>query len=70
MPSIQDISIIDSNTASAKKVEHGFERTLCSPEVCESKNLNVYKRTIAKGKQLNEFDPRFDVTGSKAYDRL
>jgi hypothetical protein len=63
MPSIQDISIIDSNTASAKKVEHGFERTLCSPEVCESKNLNVYKRTIAKGKQL-------DVKAGKDYHLL
>ena len=63
MPSIQDISIIDSNTATAKKVEHGFERTLCSPEVCESKNLNVYKRTIAKGKQL-------DVKAGKDYHLL
>lgn len=53
MPSIQDLSIIDSNTASAKKVEHGLERTLCSPELCDSKNLVVYKRTIAKGKQLD-----------------
>jgi quercetin dioxygenase-like cupin family protein len=60
MPSIQDISIVDSNTAKAKKVEHGLERTLCSPELCDSKNLTVYKRTIDKGKQLelkaaNEF---------------
>ena len=50
MPSIEDISIVDSNTAKAKKVEHGLERTLCSPELCDSKNLSVYKRTIAKGK--------------------
>ena len=53
MPSIQDISIIDSNTASATKVEHGLERTLCSPELCDSKNLSVYKRTIAKGNSLD-----------------
>jgi quercetin dioxygenase-like cupin family protein len=52
MPSIKDISIVDSNTAKAKKVEHGLERTLCSSELCGSKNLTVYKRTIAKGKQL------------------
>lgn len=52
MPSIKDISIVDSNTAKAKKVEHGLERTLCSPELCDSKNLTVYKRTIEKGKQL------------------
>jgi quercetin dioxygenase-like cupin family protein len=52
MPSIKDISIVDSNTAKAKKVEHGLERTLCSSELCGSKNLTVYKRTIAKGKEL------------------
>src|SRR5262245_66315174 len=52
MPSIEDLSIVDSNTAKPKKVEHGLERTLCSPELCDSKNLSVYKRTIAKGKQL------------------
>src|SRR6185436_16281216 len=53
MPSIEDISIVDSNTAKAKKVEHGLERTLCSPELCDSKNLTVYKRTLSKGKQLD-----------------
>jgi quercetin dioxygenase-like cupin family protein len=53
MPSIKDISIVDSNTAKAKKVEHGLERTLCSPELCDSKNLTVYKRTIEKGKHLD-----------------
>lgn len=53
MPSIQDISIVDSNTAPAHKVEHGFLRTLCSPELCGSKNLTVYKRTIEKGKALD-----------------
>ena len=52
MPSIEDISIVDSNTAKAKKVDHGLERTLCSSELCDSKNLTVYKRTIEKGKQL------------------
>jgi hypothetical protein len=53
MPSIEDLSIVDSNTATAKKVEHGLERTLCSPELCDSKNLTVYKRTVSKGKQLD-----------------
>ncbi len=52
MPSIKDLSIVDSNTAKAKKVAYGLERTLCSPELCDSKNLTVYKRTIEKGKQL------------------
>ena len=53
MPSIQDISIVDSNTATARKVDHGLERTLCSPELCGSQNLTVYKRTIEKGKALD-----------------
>jgi quercetin dioxygenase-like cupin family protein len=52
MPSIKDITIVDSNTAQARKVEHGLERTLCSSELCDSNNLTVYKRTIEKGKQL------------------
>jgi len=60
MPSIQDLSIVNSNTAPAKKVEHGLERTLCSPELCDSKNLTVYKRTIANGK-------RFDLDAGNDY---
>ena len=63
MPSIQDLSIIDSNTAKANKVEHGLERTLCSPELCDSKNLTVYKRTVAKGKTL-------DVSAGEVYHLL
>jgi mannose-6-phosphate isomerase-like protein (cupin superfamily) len=50
MPSIKDLTIVNANTAAAKKVGHGLERTLCSPELCDSKNLTVYKRTIEKGK--------------------
>jgi quercetin dioxygenase-like cupin family protein len=53
MPSIQDITIVNSNTAAAKTVAHGLERTLCSPELCDSKNLTVYRRAIQKGKQFN-----------------
>ncbi len=52
MPTINDITIIDSNTAPAKTVDFGLERTLCSPEVCDSKNLTVFKRTVKKGKSL------------------
>jgi mannose-6-phosphate isomerase-like protein (cupin superfamily) len=52
MPSIRDISIIDSNTAPAKKVPHGLVRTLCSPELCGSKQLTVEKRTIERGKSF------------------
>jgi quercetin dioxygenase-like cupin family protein len=50
MASIKDLTIVNSNTAPARKVGHGLERTLCSPELCNSTNLSVYKRTIEKGK--------------------
>lgn len=53
MPSIKDLTIVDSNTAAATKVDHGLLRTLCSPELCDSKNLTVYKRTVEKGKQYD-----------------
>jgi mannose-6-phosphate isomerase-like protein (cupin superfamily) len=53
MPSIKDLTIVDSNTAAATKVDHGLLRTLCSPELCDSKNLTVYKRTVEKG---NRYD--------------
>lgn len=52
MATISDISIIDSNTAEARPVESGTEKTLCSPAVCGSKNLTVYRRTVSQGKQL------------------
>lgn len=52
MPTIKDLTIIDSNTAPAKTVDFGLERTLCSPEICDSKNLTVFKRTVKKGKSL------------------
>ena len=60
MPSIKDLTIVNSNTAAATKVEHGLLRTLCSPELCDSKNLTVYKRTIQKGKQ-------YDLKAGKDY---
>jgi quercetin dioxygenase-like cupin family protein len=60
MPSIHDLTIVNSNTAAATEVEHGLLRTLCSPELCDSKNLTVYKRTIRKGKQ-------YDLQAGKDY---
>jgi mannose-6-phosphate isomerase-like protein (cupin superfamily) len=60
MATISDVSIIDSNTAEAKPVESGLERTICSPDLCGSKNLIVYRRTILKGRQ-------FSVDASKDY---
>lgn len=53
MPSIKDISIIDSNSATASPVASGLERTLCSPERCDSKTLTVYRRTVLAGRELD-----------------
>jgi mannose-6-phosphate isomerase-like protein (cupin superfamily) len=60
MATIKDLTIIDSNTAVPKPFAAGLERTLCSPSLCDSKNLTVYKRTIQKGKQ-------FGLTAGKDY---
>src|SRR2546425_8899326 len=53
MASISDITIVDSTTAEARRVESGTEVTLCSPGFCGSKNLTVYKRTIFAGRRLD-----------------
>jgi len=53
MAGIKDLSIVNSNTAKATPVESGTQTTLCSPSLCGSKNLTVYKRTISQGKQFN-----------------
>jgi mannose-6-phosphate isomerase-like protein (cupin superfamily) len=60
MPTIEDLTIINSNTAKATPFAAGLERTLCSPDLCDSKNLTVFKRTIQKGKQ-------FDLQAGKDY---
>ena len=52
MPTIRDVSIIDSNKAKAVAVKSGFEREICSPSLCGSKNLTVSRRTILKGRQF------------------
>jgi mannose-6-phosphate isomerase-like protein (cupin superfamily) len=52
MAGIRDLSIVNSNAAEPKTVAHGFERVLCSPELCGSTNLTVYKRTILPGRTL------------------
>jgi mannose-6-phosphate isomerase-like protein (cupin superfamily) len=53
MPGIKNLSIVNSNTAEAKPVAHGTERVLCSPDLCGSTNLSVYRRTIAQGRKLD-----------------
>ena len=52
MPTIKDVSIIDSNKAKTVSVKSGLEREICSPSLCGSKNLTVYRRTVLKGRQL------------------
>ena len=53
MATIKDISIVNSNTAEARRVESGTERTLCSPALCGSKNLTVTRRTISQGRRCD-----------------
>lgn len=53
MATISDVSIINSNTAEAKAVDSGLERTICSASLCGSKNLTVYRRTIKAGHEFN-----------------
>ena len=52
MPTIDDVSIINSNTAEAKAVDSGLERTICSENLCGSKTLTVYRRTVSDGRQF------------------
>lgn len=53
MATISDVTIIDSNKAKAVPVDSGLERTICSPALCGSKHLLVYRRTILKGRHFN-----------------
>ncbi len=55
MATISDVSIIDSNTAEAKPVESGLERTICGESLCGSKTLTVYRRTVLEGRR---FEPQ------------
>ena len=50
MPTIDDVSIINSNTAEAKPVDSGLARVICSDSLCGSKNLTVYRRTVSEGR--------------------
>ena len=53
MPTISDVSIINWNTAKAEAVASGLERILCSEELCGSKTLDVYQRTVQDGRQFD-----------------
>ena len=60
MATINDVTIINTNTAGAEQVESGLRRTICSPDLCDSTNLTVYRRTILEGRQ-------FDVDAGEDY---
>ena len=60
MATISDVSIIDSNAVEARPVQSGLERVICSPELCGSRHLVVYRRTILKGR-------KFDVDAAGKY---
>ena len=53
MATICDVSIINWNTAEAKPVASGFERTICHQGLCGSKTLTVYQRTVLEGYQFD-----------------
>jgi len=53
MATISDVSIINWNTAEAKPVASGLERTICSQGLCGSKTLTVYQRTVSEGRQFD-----------------
>lgn len=53
MPTIDDVSITNFNTAEARQVESGLERILCSDAHCGSKNLDVIQRTVLDGRTLD-----------------
>ena len=53
MATINDVSIVNWNRADAKPVASGLERTLCSQSLCGSKTLDVYHRTVSKGRKLD-----------------
>jgi mannose-6-phosphate isomerase-like protein (cupin superfamily) len=60
MPNIDDLTIVNSNTAEARPVESGAETTLCSPAFCGANNLTVFRRTIFAGR-------RFDIHAGNDY---
>ncbi|WP_428099236.1 cupin domain-containing protein [Candidatus Rariloculus sp.] len=60
MATINNVTIINTNTAAAEQVESGLQRTICSPDLCDSTNLTVYRRTILEGRQ-------FDVDAGEDY---
>jgi quercetin dioxygenase-like cupin family protein len=53
MAGIQDITIVDSNACESEASESGAIKILCSPDLCGSNNLTVYRRTVAPGQGVD-----------------
>ena len=53
MASLQDIFVINSNEAEAEAVESGWRTRLCSPGLCGSHTLTVYRRKVLAGRQFD-----------------
>jgi hypothetical protein len=53
MPTIDDVSIINSNTVEARTVDTGLERTICDAALCGSKTLDVFRRTVSDGQTFS-----------------
>ena len=53
MAGISDLTIVNSNTCESVPVESGTVKTICSPDLCGSSNLTVYRRTIAAGRHFD-----------------
>lgn len=52
MATLRDVSIVNWNRTEAKPVASGLERTLCSQALCGSKTLDVFHRTMSKGRKF------------------
>lgn len=52
MAKMSDVSIINWNRVEPKPVESGLERPICSKGLCGSKTLDVYHRTVSKGRRF------------------
>lgn len=46
MATISEISIIGPDAGTVRSAEHGMERLICGPQLCGSKHLTAYYRTI------------------------
>jgi quercetin dioxygenase-like cupin family protein len=60
MATINDVSIFNWNKVAARPVASGLERTICSRDLCGSKTLDVFHRTVTSGR-------RFEVRAGDDY---